>query len=248
MNSKHPNREMSASVSDELHWQALCYISGDLTESETLAFESRLAVDQEAREAVATATELGMSVQAAMRLQPMVSGTPEVTLAPSRSSAGNSVRWMVVAGTAAAVLLAIVIAGVQQRDELASLFHVSGEGRPAEQLASANTELAEAWSATRQELAEVAIDPQVAVLESTSSSGQLRAMKLLASDVTATENSAYFDVADAEYADAATVSAVENEALFAADDATAPSWMTVALSSMASDQAISEEHSPAVEN
>ncbi len=42
----------------ELDWLAFQYIAGELTAEETVGFEDRLAVDQEAREAVARAVEL----------------------------------------------------------------------------------------------------------------------------------------------------------------------------------------------
>lgn len=51
----------------ELDWLAFCYIAGELTADEALAFEGRLADDQAAREAVARAVELSEAIARAER-------------------------------------------------------------------------------------------------------------------------------------------------------------------------------------
>jgi hypothetical protein len=46
----------------DLHWTAFLYVSGELTIDESTSFESLLAEDQEAREAVALAVELAQAL------------------------------------------------------------------------------------------------------------------------------------------------------------------------------------------
>src|SRR5207253_583735 len=91
---------------DELDWQAFCYLSGEVNAAEAEQFESRLADEQAAREALARAVELTQAVAAA-------ESQTDVAFVPVRRSAADwsaRVSWMAVGGLAA-VLLAILWSG-----------------------------------------------------------------------------------------------------------------------------------------
>ena len=122
-----------SSAFDDLQWQAMQYVLGELSDAEREAFESRLADDLTACEAVTSASRLVMTTQAAMqnspRPSPRVVATPVVTTPVSRGGA-----WLVVALTTSVAILCVValqssvsgpagrVAGVQESVELVSLW------------------------------------------------------------------------------------------------------------------------------
>ena len=116
---------------NQLDWSAFCYAAGEMSPAEATEFEARLAEDQAAREALASAVELTQVVAAAE------SQAGDVVLPTSRRTASWAVRfsWMAIGG------LAVLLLG---------LFW-TGAIRP-----SANSvrqyELAAAWTETRAEL------------------------------------------------------------------------------------------------
>jgi hypothetical protein len=125
----------SQGISDDLDWSAFCYAAGELSPDEVAAFEARLADDQAAREALARAVELTDVVASAESLAPVV-------VARSQSNAWTKrLAWMAI-GSAASLLVALLSSGVW------SWFG-------SEQTSSIQrSELASAWTQTRQELSE----------------------------------------------------------------------------------------------
>ena len=98
---------------DSLNWLAVQYVLGELAESEALAFEERLAVDQVACEAVADATRLTLALQSAVA-DVVTVAAPEaapLVVRPAKTTPRGS--WLALAGatTAAAGLLAAVSFG-----------------------------------------------------------------------------------------------------------------------------------------
>lgn len=94
----------TCAAADELHWQAFCYVTGEMEMRQAAQFEDRLENDQAAREALAAALETLQLVTAAESLSPSI----EI---PSRKSARRitvfrSLAWMSL-GAAAALLLAV---------------------------------------------------------------------------------------------------------------------------------------------
>jgi len=99
-----------------LDWLAFRYVSGELTGDETESFELRLADDQAARDAVASAVELSQAIVAAESLaSPVIS--PAAAL---RKSWSTHIAWF-ACGAAACLLvvLALNFAG-QQRESSVS--------------------------------------------------------------------------------------------------------------------------------
>ncbi len=104
---------------DSLNWLAVQYVLGELSESELLAFEERLAVDLVACEAVAEAARLTLTLQVAAADSPVVAACttnsprvlPDATVHSSKTTPRGS--WLVLAGatTAAAALLAAMSFG-----------------------------------------------------------------------------------------------------------------------------------------
>jgi hypothetical protein len=124
----------------ELDWSAFCYAAGEMNEAEAAAFELRLSDDQSAREALARAVELTQVVASAESLQPMVA-----VRSPS-SQWSRRLGWMAI-GSAASLLVALLWSGAGP--------WFAGSWRGGETVASGEqTRLADAWSQTRQELAD----------------------------------------------------------------------------------------------
>jgi hypothetical protein len=95
----------------ELDWLAFCYVSGELNATELAAFEDRLADDQSAREAVASALNLVHTVSAAEHLVEL----PVVTKPTRRASRWRSVAWLAIAGgVAASVACAMMLANASR--------------------------------------------------------------------------------------------------------------------------------------
>ncbi len=100
---------------DSLNWLAVQYVLGELSESELLAFEERLATDLAACEAVAEAARLTLTLQVATADSPTVSAGEANSSRATVHSSTPTPRgpWLVLAGatTAAAVLLAAMSLG-----------------------------------------------------------------------------------------------------------------------------------------
>jgi len=143
---------------DDLDWLAFCYIADELSRDEADAFETRLAHDQEAREAVARAVELTRAVAAAgaerrKRPEP-ASRAPGVW---RRMGLAGRLAW---AAAAAAACLAAVLAYQHYRGSTpiaGPSQEVPGEGE-IESPGSRPRELAVLWSRTREELAALQLD------------------------------------------------------------------------------------------
>ena len=104
--------------SNELKWLALRYVSGEMDEAEVAEFEQQLADDQAACEAVASAVQTALAVQAAFEARPLP--VPSQTV-PSQTGVyseiterehiwsqpatpARHVRWVSVTTAAAAVI------------------------------------------------------------------------------------------------------------------------------------------------
>src|SRR5262245_46700476 len=120
---------------NELDWTAFCYAAGELSADESAAFENLLGEDQAAREALARAVELTQAVASAETIHPTI-------VARSRSSVWTKrLTWMAI-GSAASLLVALLWTGS------GSLFR----GQPGN--SQVTGELAAAWIATQEEMAE----------------------------------------------------------------------------------------------
>ena len=129
---------------NELDWSAFCYAAGEMNAAEAAAFELRLADDQAAREALARAVELTQVVASAESLQPVVALRSQSSSQSSQWS--RRLGWMAI-GSAASLLVALLWSGA------GSWF--AGSWRGGETVASGDqSRLADAWSRTRQELAD----------------------------------------------------------------------------------------------
>lgn len=95
---------------NELEWRAFLYVSGEMSAEEHDAFEDRLAIDQEAREAVAQAVDLIGQV-AVVQLVPVT----EQKSPPARRTA----RVLgIIASIAAALLVGLVLSiGLKNRTQ-----------------------------------------------------------------------------------------------------------------------------------
>jgi hypothetical protein len=124
---------------NQLDWSAFAYVSGELSPNEAEAFELRLEYDHTAREAVARAVELMQVVAAAEAHLPA-----QRVLLPPRAIPTWTARlsWVAIGG-AAAIALTLVVAPWWRADDVAEHLPPAVE-----------SELATAWSATREELAQ----------------------------------------------------------------------------------------------
>ncbi|MCI0357416.1 MAG: hypothetical protein L0211_02900 [Planctomycetaceae bacterium] len=120
---------------NELDWSAFCYAAGEMNAADAAAFEQRLAEDQAAREALARAVELTEAVAAAESLE------PAVTLNEATWNWSRRLGWMAI-GSAASLLVALLWSG-------AGSWFISQPSGTGDQ-----SQLAAAWSLTRQELAD----------------------------------------------------------------------------------------------
>jgi anti-sigma factor RsiW len=129
---------------NELDWSAFCYAAGELSPAEAEQFESRLADEQSAREALARAVELTQTVAAA-ESQADKFQDDRLVVPARRAVAEWSTRlsWMAMGGLAS-VAIALVWAGVVGH---------SSSGPSEKQLALAN-----AWTQTRAEIAQAKED------------------------------------------------------------------------------------------
>lgn len=110
----------SAPQSDELLWQALQYLSGELSSSEAEEFEARLAEDCDLCEALSRAVVLSEAVIACERdsHQSRVVARPVVAnpvAGEGLTSAPTRRRSIAVLGTVAALAILVAVAGWQVR-------------------------------------------------------------------------------------------------------------------------------------
>ena len=125
-------------LTGDLDWLAFCYVADELAECERAAFETRLADDQAAREAVARAVELTQSVALAEAHEPVL--TPASIT--RRTTWPRRLAWMSVGASAALVLVAVALNWKSLEERLAP---------PAIN----RSELAEVWSQTRDEVRQI---------------------------------------------------------------------------------------------
>jgi len=90
---------MSSENDDQLNWLAMQYVLGEMSESDSNAFEDRLADDLAACEAVARASRMRLVLRAAL-------AEPKTAVRVTQNVAASSRRsWLVVGTTAVAVCL-----------------------------------------------------------------------------------------------------------------------------------------------
>lgn len=87
---------------NDLAWLASSYVLGELSADEAVAFETRLATDDAARDAVVRATELNLAIAAAMADQPVTASVQPVVVPPSRWSSAAAVSAFAATAIAAA--------------------------------------------------------------------------------------------------------------------------------------------------
>ena len=147
--------------SDTLNWLAVRYVSGELEESENREFEQRLADDQAACEAVASAVRTTLAVQAAFETQPLeaprqtdaqvgVSSREQVRI----SEPPQHVRWISLTVAAAAVMAVLITPG----------FRGGRSGGPADTRRQ-NRDLAVLWTQTGEVLPEIGDQSESSLIE-----------------------------------------------------------------------------------
>lgn len=147
---------LDENTTTDLHWLALSYVAGEMSETEAAAFELRLAEDSLACEAVSAAVTTSLAVRAAFEAE---AGTetpsaarnarqnPELRWRGVASRSSRSARWMSLGSAAVAVVVALSIARFQESDvttvnadqqrQLAVLWTQAGEVLPEAGLGSA---------------------------------------------------------------------------------------------------------------
>ena len=134
---------------DDLNWLAFRYVAGELDEAETLAFETRLEADQDAREAVARAVMFSRCVAAATddgqpsRTAPVCELASPVPVA-GRGSAWGWVTALVVSAAMLVLVSQVMRPGLREQDPAGSTTDVAQE------------QLAEVWDSVREPLDEPA--------------------------------------------------------------------------------------------
>ena len=134
MNNAFPNY-----LDSDLDWLAFCYAAGELSPAEAEQFESRLASEQPAREALARAVEVTQAVAVA-ESQPC--GNVVTPAARTRTKWSTRLSWMAIGGLAS-LLLALVWSGSFTPQKTAALRSNAEQQR----------NLAAAWSEARAEIA-----------------------------------------------------------------------------------------------
>jgi ferric-dicitrate binding protein FerR (iron transport regulator) len=127
---------------NDLDWLAFLYVSGEMPAEQLASFEARLADDQAARQAVASAVELVQALAAAESQD----DRQLVTLPQRLAAWSRRIKWMSVGAAAALVL---VLAWLKF-DSLTSWFAAP---KPD------HRELAEVWSQTRQTVQDIVVSP-----------------------------------------------------------------------------------------
>ena len=120
---------------NELEWTAFCYASGELSPAEAEQFETRLADEQEAREALARAVELTQLAAAAESS----CGELVAPAVSKRTSWTTRLSWMAIGGLASLVLAMVWSGGLSRL----------GFGPENSRITGENDALASAWSDTR---------------------------------------------------------------------------------------------------
>lgn len=134
--------------SDELSWQAMRYVSGEMSESEAATFEELLSSDEAACEAVSRAVQLSFVVRDAFETEP--AKTVELPEKPEtvaskvlavRSLPPMAARWMSLATAIAAVAAVLMVASsVENGTEVAV---VTNSGTEASELVDLWTQAAD---------------------------------------------------------------------------------------------------------
>jgi hypothetical protein len=158
---------MQQEMPDDLDWLAFCYIADELSPDEADGFETRLADDQEAREAVARAVHLTRALAAAgAEGRKRTTPASPVSGAWRRLGLAGRLGRLAWAAAATAACLAVVLAYQYGRDAAPTAGSARG-GPGEEEVGTPNgcsEELALLWSRTREELAALEHDDWAAGL------------------------------------------------------------------------------------
>src|SRR5882724_11426732 len=133
---------------NDLDWLAFCYAAGELESAEAEQFESRLADDQPAREALARAVELCQTVTAAetQRRDYVSPAAAQITPAAQAQVEWNQrLSWMAIGGLAS-LLVALLWTGV---------VGPTWQSAQRNYRSFSKQNLAFAWNETRTEIANV---------------------------------------------------------------------------------------------
>lgn len=135
---------------DELNWLAFRYVAGELDEAEMQAFESRLAAEQDAREAVARAVALAQCVAVASADEAVTADEPPCVRTCDLASEQRGSAWGWIAALAISAALLVLLSQLVRP--------VGRDGNttasPAE--VTAQEQLAAVWDAVREPLDEPA--------------------------------------------------------------------------------------------
>ncbi len=127
----------------ERFWDAFRYVSGDLTGAEVLAFEERLDVDQDAREALARAVELASACYLVDRDRPTIRTGPR----PHPLSFRKAMGVAGLVSLAAAACLAVVLLRPARPERL----NFASTPDPSPSSSSPSPIVTLAWSTLHQE-------------------------------------------------------------------------------------------------
>ena len=129
----------------ELNWLAFRYVAGEMSADECAEFETRLADDQAAREAVASAVELTQTMACAANDSCDIAAPEIVVRKRGRAVRGRRLLWVGL-GAAACLTLVVFLRGVfNVRDVADSKLNPARHVRESQP-----QQLALVWSQTRQ--------------------------------------------------------------------------------------------------
>ena len=138
----------------ELNWLAFRYVAGEMSADECAEFETRLADDQAAREAVASAVELTQTMACAANDSCDIAAPEIVVRKRGRAVRGRRLLWVGL-GAAACLTLVVLLRGVFDVRDIAD----SNSNPTRRARDSQPQQLALVWSQTRQvEESDVAAD------------------------------------------------------------------------------------------
>ena len=129
----------------ELNWLAFRYVAGEMSADECAEFETRLADDQAAREAVASAVELTQTMACAANDSFDIAAPEIVVRKRGRAVRGRRLLWVGL-GAAACLTLVVLLRGVFDVRDIAD----SNSNPTRRARDSQPQQLALVWSQTRQ--------------------------------------------------------------------------------------------------
>ncbi len=101
MNAKKNSPQQASPARDELAWEALRYVAGEMSSAEAAAFEGRMEEEQAVREAVSQAVALGEAILRAA--EPAQRAPSERLAAAPQPSWSQALGWMAAGALAASL-------------------------------------------------------------------------------------------------------------------------------------------------